>query len=127
MLENRPFSTPSPRAGEGRVRGQCFLVVFFLLFSLLPSSLHADSTGMGVLIMSDNRSREWTKLVRKTVRSANLPCPYEIFFGNADSSSQFAELRTYIRDLEDEGVTTVVVVPLITSPYGPAFKQWRYL
>src|SRR5688500_10286854 len=124
MLEYRPFSTPSPLApateslagvrqrrsgwtGEGRVRGQCLLVVFFLLFSLAPSPLLADSTGMGVLIMSDNRSREWTKLVRKTVRSANLPCPYEIFFGNADSSSQFAELRTYVRDLEDEGVTTI--------------------
>ncbi len=103
------------------------LSLVLMLGPLLAQVSSADSTGMAVLVMSDNRSRDWTRTVRKLLRSAQLPCPYQIFFGNGDSQAQLAELRTYIRDLEDEGATNIVVVPLVASSASSSFKQWRYL
>jgi len=101
--------------------------VLSLLLASVPVSTQANSSGMAVLVMSDDRSREWMKSVRKSVRAANLPCPYQVFFGNGDTGAQLSELRTYVRDLENEGATVIVVVPLLTSPYSSSFKQWRYL
>lgn len=100
----------------------------FVLVSAVPCHLGAaSSSGVAVLIFSDDRSKDWIKLVRKSVRSSELPCPYQVFFGNGDTTTQLSELRTYVRDLEDEGATTIIAVPLITSPYSRAYKQWRYL
>jgi hypothetical protein len=82
---------------------------------------------MGVLIMSDDRARDWTKLVRKIMQSAELPCPYETFFGNGDTADELSDLKDYVTRLEDRGATTIVVVPLLTSPYSRTYKQWRYL
>lgn len=87
---------------------------------------HADSN-IAVLILSTDRSREWTKRVRKMVRDAQLPCPYQVFFGNADTPDQVAELQAYIRALEDEDASTIVAIPLVVSPFSSAYRQWRYL
>jgi sirohydrochlorin ferrochelatase len=96
------------------------------LVASFPGRLRADSE-IGVLIMAEAGPRVWTKTVNKTVKNANLSYPTRVFFGPADSAVQQGTLQDDIRDLEDSGVHTVVVVPLIISPYHQAYKQWKYL
>jgi sirohydrochlorin cobaltochelatase len=97
-----------------------------LLFAYTPLRA-SESSDTAVLIMSTDRSKAWVKTLRKAVRSAELPYPHQVFFGSADTPDQVAELQTYIRDLEDEGANTIVVVPLLISAFTPVSRQWRYL
>jgi hypothetical protein len=96
-----------------------------LAINLAPN-LRAESE-IGVLIMADAGPRVWTKTVNKTVKNANLPFPTRIFFGPGDSAVQQGMLQDDIRDLEDSGVHTVVVIPLTISPYHQSYRQWKYL
>jgi sirohydrochlorin ferrochelatase len=92
----------------------------------VAARLRADSE-TGVLIMADAGPRVWTKTVNKTVKSAELSYPTRVFFGPGDSAVQQGILQDDVRDLEDSGVHTIVVIPLSISPYHQAYRQWKYL
>src|SRR5688500_15621074 len=79
-----------------------------------PRPVEAASD-IAVLVMSPDRNTEWGRQMRKQVKEANLPCPWHVFFGNADTPSQVAELQGYIRHLEGKGASTIMVVPVVTS------------
>jgi sirohydrochlorin ferrochelatase len=86
----------------------------------------ADSE-VGVLVMADGGPRAWTKIVTKTVKGSVISYPTRVFFGPGDSAVQQGILQDYVRDLEDNGVHTLVVIPMIISPYTPVYRQWKYL
>lgn len=100
-------------------------IAVFLGFA--PAMAVASDSEIGVIVMADGGPRSWTKTVAKTVKSANLPYPVRVFFGPGDSAVQQGILQDTVRDLEDNGAHTIVVVPLIVSPYTPAYRQWKYL
>lgn len=109
---------------------------FSRLFSLIalgaavlvgaPSGAGAEAD-VGVIVMAESGSRAWQKSVTRTVKDAKLPYPYYVFFGAGDSGYQKNILQDYLRDLEDRGAHTVIVIPLAISPYSPVFRQWQYL
>ena len=94
---------------------------------LAPVFAFASDSEVGVIVMSDGGPREWTKIVARTVKGANLPYPVRVFFGPGDSAVQQGILQDTVRDLEDNGAHTLVVIPLIVSPYAQAYRQWKYL
>ena|GEM_PF-5431461 len=103
------------------------LLIGFALFGVsVPSLVNADAD-IGVIVMADAGSRAWSKVITKTVKNANLNYPTRIFFGPGDSAVQQGILQDYVRDLEDGGAHTIVVIPLIISPYSQAYRQWKYL
>ena len=106
-----------------------FLRIAFSAFFLLGMVVvpgHSESE-VGVIVVANSGSKTWTKSVHAAVRAANMPYTTRVFMGAGDSPMQQADLQAIVHDLEDDGANTIVVIPLTSSPFSEAFRQWRYL
>jgi sirohydrochlorin cobaltochelatase len=103
-----------------------FLLVFACAALSGTARLQADSD-VAVIVMAHGGSSLWNKTVKRAVQQARLNCPYRIFFGMGDNQRQRLQLQEDISDLEAQGAHTLVVVPLLISPYSEVSRQWKYL
>jgi hypothetical protein len=81
----------------------------------------------GVIIMAHGGTPLWNKTVAAVVKKAEIPYPTKIFFGMGHSRDEVDELQADINSLQNKGVHTIVIVPLLVSPYSEVYRQWRYL
>jgi len=91
-----------------------------------PRPAAADSD-TAVLILAHGSGSSWQKTIRRAAKGADLPCPYRVFFGMGDTLAERNELQEDVRDLEDKGAHTIIVIPMLVSSYSEAARQWRYL
>src|SRR4051812_13526232 len=78
----------------------------------------ARSPEFGVLVLSHGGTPTWNKTVKATVKKAGLPYPTRVFFGMAHSPQQVEELQESVEYLENKGVHTIIVIPLLVSSYS---------
>lgn len=92
-----------------------------LLFSFGAFSLHAQK--VGVMIMAHGGSAEWNDLVKEAAKPLEKQYAVAFAWGMADP----ATLQQAVTQLENDGVTKIVAVPLFISSYSPIIRQTEYL
>lgn len=89
--------------------------------------VHAQATApVGTLLVAHGGGREWNAQVEAVVSSAHLPGPIEIAY------LMGPEARTHlfqgaVARLEAQGVSSIVVVPLLVSSHSEHYEQVRWL
>ena len=107
-----------------------FLRRFSLLLCVvlcLPVLGWAKTSNFGVLVMAHGGSPTWNKTVTGIVHDAEIPYPTRIFFGMGANKDEASNLQDQVNALQDAGVHTIIVVPLLVSSYSEVYRQWRYL
>lgn len=98
-----------------------------LLSLLATQMLHGQAAApVGALLVAHGGSREWNAQVEAVVREARLPGPIEIswLMGPEAASHRFQDA---VARLEAQGVSAIVVVPLLVSSYSEHYQQIRWL
>jgi sirohydrochlorin ferrochelatase len=103
------------------------LVVLAVLACAATGAFAREKSEIGVILMANGGTKSWTKSVSRAMRDAELPYNNRVFFGAGDSVLQQNTLQDIVRDLEDDGANTIVIIPLVASPFSETFRQWRYL
>jgi sirohydrochlorin cobaltochelatase len=98
------------------------LAAFFL-----PASGWSGSKEFGVLVLAHGGTAQWNKTVKETVKKAELGCPTRIFFGMANTHAEVDQLQEDVEYLENKGVRSIIIIPLLVSSYSEVYRQWQYL
>ena len=109
-----------------RGAGRLFLVGMLCSTAIAPLSARNEST-TGVLVLAQGGNSRWIKIVKAAVKQADLPYPTRLFFGDCDTAREVHELQEDVQDLESDGAHSIVVIPLLISPYSSIARQWKYL
>ena len=97
-----------------------------LCWALLPAaSLRAEE--VGVLILAHGGSGRWNQAVQQTVAEAQLTYPTQITFGMGMHPQEVQDLQRAVQALEQQGVSRLVVVPLLISSASEVMRQFQYL
>jgi len=95
-----------------------FIVAIFFL-----SGLTALSQKTGVMIMAHGGSQQWNDLVTEASKPIMKSYPVSIAWGMADPNT----LQKSINDLESQGVTKIVAIPLFISSHSMVIRQTEFL
>lgn len=101
----------------------------------LPSEVRSDAApqtprtagATGVLVIAHGGSARWNGLVRDTVKQADLHAPVEVAFGMGMHPQEVHAFQEGVEQLEQQGVSRVVVIPLLVSSFSEVFRQYEYL
>lgn len=96
-------------------------VLICVMFTFGAFSLHAQK--VGVMIMAHGGSAEWNDLVKEAAKPLEKQYPVAYAWGMADPKT----LQQAVTQLETQGVTKIVAVPLFISSYSPIIRQTEYL
>jgi hypothetical protein len=102
-------------------------MILMFLAGLLPARPAVAASDRAVIILAQGGSPLWTRAVKRVVKAAKLPCPHVIFFGLGDTMVERTELQEDVLAMEGKGAHTIIVVPLLVSPFSKAARQWKYL
>lgn len=100
--------------------------LFHLTFLSAGSLTAQQSESVGVLLVSHGAGREWNAQVEAVASAAQLPGPVELVYlmGPDAPSHRFQDAATR---LAANGVSAIVVVPLLVSSYSGHYEQIRWL
>ena len=87
----------------------------------------ADSSGLGVLILAPNGTPAWNKTVMKIIDESEIPYPTAAYFGMGNTREEAARLQRCVNQLQGNGVRSIIVIPLVVSPYSEIYRQWKFL
>src|SRR5512134_2257075 len=98
---------------------------FLLRMLTSPLAAQAPRT-VGTLLVAHGANREWNAQVEAVVREARLAGPVEISFlmGPEAPAHRFQDAAAR---LEAQGVSEIVVVPLLVSSHSDHYEQIRWL
>ena len=82
---------------------------------------------MGVLILAHGGTERWNQTVRETVAEAKLLHPVAIAFGMGMHPQEAQAIQDAIATLEGQGVSRLIVVPLLVSSHSDVMRQYEYL
>lgn len=92
-----------------------------------PSAPHAVTPGrVGTIVVAHGASKEWNDYVRSVATQAKTGGPVAVAFlmGPEAATTRFQDVAAA---LEHEGVSRIVVVPLLVSSHSEHYEQVRYL
>ncbi|MEL7833753.1 sirohydrochlorin chelatase [Fodinibius sp. Rm-B-1B1-1] len=95
------------------------LAIFIITFCYSQS--HAQDTG--ILIMAHGGGEEWNQHVKDAADPLEETYPVEFAWGMAN----YVTLQNAIQQLEQQGVSHIVAIPLFISSYSPIIRQNEYL
>ena len=96
-----------------------------VLGCIFCAPLHAEE--IGVLVLAHGGSAQWNQTVQETVAQAQLAYPTEIAFGMGMHADEVQGIQQAIDALERQGVSRLVVVPLLISSVSEVMRQFEYL
>lgn len=82
---------------------------------------------VGILVLAHGGSEQWNRVVESTVAQAQLAHPTQIVFGMGMHAHEVQALQRAVDQLEQRGVTRIVVVPLLVSSASEVMRQFQYL
>jgi len=97
--------------------------VAFVLCILINFSFTVKPEKVGVLLLAHGGSNSWNETIRNATQTIEQNYIVEVAFGMANPIS----IQQGINNLESQGVTKIVVVPLFISSYSPIIRQNEYL
>ncbi len=97
------------------------ILFFCLIYAFGIFSLNAQKTG--VMVMAHGGGAQWNNLVEDAVKPLAKKYPVSIAWGMADPKT----LQESISQLESEGVTRIVAVPLFISRHSMVIRQTEFL
>ncbi|MBI2884647.1 MAG: hypothetical protein HYY15_00565 [Candidatus Omnitrophica bacterium] len=81
----------------------------------------------GVLILAHGGSPRWNHTVRAAVAQARLAGPVETAFGMGMHGHEVHDFQAAVDRLQADGVTRIIVLPLLLSSSSDVFRQFEYL
>ena len=93
-----------------------------LLFLLLTTTIYAQNSKRGVLVLAHGGTEEWNSTVDESISAVKEVYPVTIAYGMADPKT----LEKGIRELEAEQVDDIVIVPLFVSSHSFILRQTEY-
>lgn len=94
---------------------------------LCASLAFAAETRSGVLVLAHGGSPAWNASVQETVTSARLPYPTAVAFGMGMSAQEVSAMQEAVSQLQTQGATELLVVPLLVSSHSDVYRQYQYL
>ncbi len=94
---------------------------------MLAFALEAGEPRAGVVVLAHGGSERWNELVRETVTQAALTYPVEVAFGMGFHAHEVHEAQAAMDRLQAQGVSDVVVIPLLVSSHSDVYRQYEYL
>lgn len=109
------------------VAGLC--AVAFGLVTVVRAARATDPAPpvIGVLVLAHGGAPEWNALVTKAVLDAQLDDPAEITFGMGMHGGEVAEAQRAVDRLVAQGISRLIVVPLLVSSSSEVMRQYEYL
>lgn len=94
--------------------------------ALLPMPAAAQGAGVGTIVIAHGGDSLWNARVYEVARAANTGGPVEVSFlmGPAARTARFQDV---VARLEAQGVSEIVVVPMLVSSHSGHYDQIRYL
>ncbi len=86
-----------------------------------------ESGPKGVLVVAHGGSSTWNAMVRQAVAAAKLEAPTEVAFGMGMTTQEARGFQEAVDRLEQQGVSQILVVPLLVSSHSTVFRQFAYL
>ncbi len=86
-----------------------------------------DDAAVGVLVMAHGGTPRWNQTVEATVKESGVSHPIQIAFGMGMHGNEVELLQKAVSDLEAQGVSRIVVVPLLVSSASEVMRQYAYL
>ncbi|MGQ0646204.1 MAG: sirohydrochlorin chelatase [Gemmatimonadaceae bacterium] len=101
------------------------LALSFPVAAFGQAASHATGA-VGTIIVAHGGGPEWNSLVREVALEARLGGPVEVSFlmGPEAATTRFQDLA---RRMDSQGVSQIVVVPLLVSSHSEHYQQIRYL
>jgi len=96
-----------------------------LIGGVVPHAV-ADNE-MGVLILAHGGSEQWNRVVEQTVAQAQLAHPTQLVFGMGMHAHEVQALQRAVDQLERQGATRIIAVPLLVSSASEVMRQLQYL
>ena len=116
-------------------RISCFgfrMYSLLLCFSAAPLLLGAPDVFAaearpGVLVLAHGGNEAWNASVRDAVTLARIPYPTDIAYGMGMHAQDVAQIRDAVARLQAQGVTELLVLPLLISSHSDVYRQYEYL
>lgn len=96
-------------------------IIGMALFLLVSLTLRAQKTG--VMIMAHGANDQWNNLVKEAGQPLEATYPVAYAWGMADPTT----LQQGIDELEAQGVTKIIAIPLFISSFSPIIRQTEFL
>ncbi len=86
-----------------------------------------DGHGFGVLVLAHGGSARWNRSVQEMTDQAKLDYPAEVVFGMGMHAEEVLAMQQALNALKREGISRLIVVPLLVSSFSEVMRQFEYL
>jgi sirohydrochlorin ferrochelatase len=107
-----------------RPLGRLLLGLSLLAAASRPAAANAQS--VGTIVIAHGGDSLWNATVRRSIAGANTGGPVELSFLMGPEAAH-ARFQDAVTRLEKQGVSEIVVVPLLVSSFSGHYDQIRYL